>query len=175
MAEQKARQLKPIEQCPDGHYYNSAKTGVKCGICGKELDPPDPEELTPEELEELTYLEEKRWVCGWLVCVKGANKGHAYTIQDGKNFIGSGSGMDIQIIGDKRIQKRNHAVVLFDAKSRKTLLMTGDSHGLVFLENQLVFDPVELTDFNNIELGESQFCYVPFCGANFAWDDAQEN
>jgi hypothetical protein len=79
MPEQK-RKLKPIEICPNGHYYNSSRTGDICAVCGAKLDPPEPEELTPEEIAELTYIAEKNWVCGWLVCIRGPNKGHGYII-----------------------------------------------------------------------------------------------
>jgi len=173
VAEQKQRKLKAIEICPEGHHYNSSKYGDTCW-CGKKLDPPEPEELTPEELTELSYLDEKSWVCGWLVCIKGPNKGRGYEIRDGKNFIGSASSMDIQIIGDRRIEKKNHAVVLYDSKARKTFLIPGDSHGLVYLQDEIIFEPKQMEAFNKIELGESLFRYAPLCGGEFDWKDIVE-
>ena len=95
--------LKPIEQCPDGHYYNTIRTGDICAVCGKKLDPPPPDESETKNEQDL--LDEKSWVCGWLVCIKGINKGRPYIIKDGKNFIGSTSDMDIQILGDKKNRK----------------------------------------------------------------------
>jgi len=170
----KKRALKAIEQCPDGHYYNSSRTGDVCAVCGKKLDPPEAEEMTPAELEEATYLSEKNWVCGWLVCVKGPNKGRGYVIRDGKNFIGSLSGMDIQVIGDSRIEKRNHAVVMYDSKQRKTMLLPADSHGMVYWKGQAVFNPVTLEPFDDVEFGGSVFKYAQFCGADFDWEDAED-
>lgn len=172
MAEKpKKRKLKPIEQCPNGHYYNAVTNGEICAVCGTKLDPPEPEELTPEELEELTYIEEKNWVCGWLVCIEGPNKGNDYKIRDGKNFIGSASSMDIQIIGDKRIEKKNHAVILYDNRQKKTMLLPSDSHGMVYWQGQAIFEPVTLEPFNVVEFGESAFKYVPFCGPDFNWKE----
>lgn len=174
MAEkQKTRKLKPIEQCPDGHYYNANKFGDTCPICHKKLDPPEPDELTPEELAEQTYLDEKSWICGWLVCIKGPNKGHDYKIRDGKNFIGSASSMDIQVVGDKRIEKYNHAVIMYDSRQKKTMLLPTDSHGMVYWQGQAIFEPVTLEPFNRVEFGESLFIYAPFCGADFVWEDAE--
>jgi len=165
------KQLKPIEQCPDGHYYNSSRTGDICAVCGKKLDPPEPEES--EEASELS-LAESDWTCGWLVCVKGVNKGRAYIIKDGKNFIGSTSGMDIQIIGDKKIEKKNHVVIMYDQRQKKTMLLPTDSHGMVYWQGQAIFEPKTLEPFDNIEFGESIFRYAPFCGEDFDWADQGE-
>jgi len=166
MPEQK-RKLKPIEQCPDGHYYNSSMTGENCAVCGKKLDPPEQEE---EPLaEESMLLDERDWVCGWLVCVKGLNKGKGYVIREGKNFIGSTSSMDMQIIGDKKIEKKNHAVIIYDTRQKTTMLLPTDSHGMVYWQGQAIFEPVALEPYNDIEIGESAFKYAPFCGADFTW------
>lgn len=167
----KKRALKPIEQCPNGHYYNAITNGDICAVCGAKLDPPEPQELTKEEQAELTYIEEKNWVCGWLVCVQGPNKGHDYKIVDGKNFIGSVSSMDIQIVGDKRIEKKNHAVIMYDSLQKKVLLLPSDSRGMVYWQGQAIFEPIALEPFNVIELGESAFRYVPFCGPDFDWKE----
>lgn len=173
MAEKKPTKLKPIETCPDGHMYNSTKYGDTCPICGKKLDPPE-EELSQEEMEESIYQDKREWVCGWLVCVKGPNKGRDYKIKDGKNFIGMSSMMDIQVLGDKRIEKRNHAVILYDAKTRTTVLLPADSRGMVYLQEQAVFEPKTIEPFSKIELGESVFVYAPLCGGDFDWTDYEE-
>jgi len=169
MAEkEQKKKLKPIEECPDGHFYNSSKTGDICAVCGKKLDPPEAEETSEDEIE---VLEEKDWVCGFLVCIKGANKGKEYVIRDGKNLIGTASDMDIQIAFDKKIEKKNHAVIMYDYKQKKTMLLPTDSHGMVYHQGQAIFEPVTLEPFNEIEFGESVFKYVPFCGEDFSWKD----
>jgi hypothetical protein len=165
MPEQK-RDLRPIEQCPDGHYYNSSKTGDICAVCGKKLDPPEPGETQAEA----ALVGEKDWVCGWLVCVRGQNKGQGYVIRDGKNFIGSASSMDIQILGDKKIEKKNHAVIIYDPRQKAAMLLPTESHGMVYWQGQAIFEPVTLEPYNDIELGESTFKFAPFCGADFSWD-----
>jgi hypothetical protein len=116
-------------------------------------------------------LNEEEGVCGWLVCIKGVNKGRAYIIKDGKNFIGITSDMDIQITGDRKIVKKNHAVIMYDSRQRKTMLLPSDSHGMVYWQGQAIFEPKILEPFDDIELGESVFKYTPFCGADFDWAD----
>jgi len=91
----RTRKLKPIERCPNGHPYNTGNYGEICPVCGKKLDPPTPDSLTPEELYELTHVNEKDWPCGWLVCIGGPNKGDDYKIREGRNFIGGDLKMDI--------------------------------------------------------------------------------
>ena len=39
--------------------------------------------------------------------------------------------MDIQILGDNEISRRNHAVIVFDPKKRETVLLPGDANGIV--------------------------------------------
>ena len=174
MQEEK-RSLKPIERCPDVHFYNSSRTGDVCAVCGKKLDPPESEETTPGELEELARLRDLSKVCGWLVCVKGPNRGLAYAIREGKNFIGSASGMDIQIIGDGKIEKTNHAVIMYDPRQRATMLLPPESRGMTYLQGQAAYEPIALEPFDSLEIGGSAFKYAPFCGPDFAWEDADDD
>ena len=161
------RELKPIEECPNGHYYNTSRTGDTCDVCGTKLDPP--EDLPDDELVELTHVEEDEWVCGWLACTKGLNKGRGYEIRNRRNLVGSSSVMDIQIIGDKKIDKKNHAQIVYDPKTTKIHLVPGTNRGLVYLQEQLVFEPVEMEPFNSVQFGESVFTFVPLCGEAFDW------
>ena len=43
-----------------------------------------------------------RPVCGWIICIEGAKVGMDYKIHEGKNFVGRGDEMDIQILGIMR-------------------------------------------------------------------------
>ena len=92
---------------------------------------------------------------------------------DGKNFIGRADDMDIQILGDNRIDRRNHAVIVFDAKKRENMLLPGDSNGLVYLNDEAVYVPQNLSPYDVIEMGESKFLFIPFCGENFVWEDSK--
>jgi len=111
-------------------------------------------------------------VTGWLICIEGASKGRDYKIRSEKNFVGRSDGMDIQILGDNHIAKRNHAIIVYDPKKRKTILLPGDSQGLVYHNDEAVYAPTELKEYDSIELGRSKFLFVPFCGENFEWTEA---
>ena len=79
--------------------------------------------------------------------------------------------MDIQILGDNKISRRNHGIVVFDPKKRQTVLLPGDSNGLVYMNDAAVYTPTVLGAYDTIEMGESIFVFSPFCGENFMWED----
>jgi len=161
----------PIPNCENGHYYNTDMYKDKCPICGGRLL----EDEHGEKVAEGLKVAPQDRVCGWLVCVKGVNKGRDYKIRPGKNFIGSGNAMKICIKGDKRVYKRNHAILLYDSKTSKMMLLPGDSHGMVYLENQAIYEPTEVKDFNDIEIGDSVFKFAPFCSGGLNWEDFEDD
>lgn len=89
-----------LMRCPNGHMFNTRKHGNICPYCNMEADAME-EVKTPEGFEAPMELleEEVPPVCGWLVCIEGARVGKDYKIKNGKNFVGRGDDMDIQILG----------------------------------------------------------------------------
>lgn len=165
----------PLLECENKHLFNGDKYGRTCPRCGLVVAEGEKgKEKTPEELAEEMMLPEPEWVCGWLVCIKGVNRGRAYGIHDGKNFIGSGDKMDIQILGDPNINKNCHAIIVYEAKSRETVLLPGESTGMVYLQEKAVYAPTQLVAYNILELGDSRFVYAPLCSANFGWEDYRD-
>lgn len=79
--------------------------------------------------------------------------------------------MDIQILGDNEITRRNHAVIVYDPKKKETVLLPGDSNGIVYLAENAVYGPTVLKEYDKIEMGQSKFVFIPFCGNNFDWQD----
>ena len=66
----------------------------------------------------------------------GPRRGKDYRVMAGKNFVGRADDMDIQILGDNKISRRNHCVIVYDEKQSKTVLLPGDSNGIVYLNGQ---------------------------------------
>jgi len=79
--------------------------------------------------------------------------------------------MDIQILGDNEINRKNHTIIVYDQKKRNTVILPGDAAGLAYLNEEAVYIPTELKPYDVIELGKSRFLFVPLCGENFEWDD----
>jgi hypothetical protein len=160
-----------LTRCPEGHLFSSRRYGNICPYCSKAVVLGD--EQDKEEEANAFDLEILNPVTGWLVCIEGASKGRDYRILNEKNFIGRGDGMDIQILGDNHIAKNNHAVIVYDPKKRNTMLLPGDSQGLVYVNEETVYVPVELSSYDVIEMGKSKFLFLPLCGEHFEWHEEE--
>ena len=165
-----------LTRCPEGHLFSSRKYGRICPYCNKVVrlshnraDAEDPEGNYNDSTPYVGDLEVMDPVTGWLVCIDGPSKGRDYRILTEKNFLGRADGMDIQILGDNNIAKRNHAVFVYDYKKRRTFLLPGDSQGLVYVNDEAIFTPIELNRYDIIELGKSKFLFIPLCGDEFEW------
>ena len=169
-----------LTRCPEGHIFSVRRYGNICPYCSKAITLSNgkiPTEDDPNGSFGSTYTGEYEVmdpVTGWLICIEGPSKGRDYRIHSEKNFVGRADGMDIQILGDNNIAKRNHAIIVYDPKKRKTILLPGDSQGLVYLNDEAVYAPEELKDYDSIEIGKSKFLFIPLCGENFEWTEADD-
>lgn len=168
-----------LVRCKNGHMFSSRRYGDTCPYCNIELEQKkkslnflydDPDKTVP-----LSGAEEHvDPVTGWLVCIEGSQYGKDYRIHNGKNFIGRGDNMNIQILGDNSISRVNHAAIVYDKKNKSTYLLPGDSTGLSYVNKEAVYSPVELTPYAVIELGRSKFLFIPLCGEHFEWENQEE-
>ena len=161
----------PLGVCENKHTYNRDKHGDTCPICGLVSRKAKEEGKTKEEIEAMLKLPESQYVCGWLVCVEGINKGRAYTVHADKNFIGSGDDMDVQILGDDKVDRYRHAILSFDGRKLEATLLPGESRGLVYLNDNAIYVPAKLEEGALIEVGNTLFKYIPFCGPDFQWPE----
>lgn len=109
-------------------------------------------------------------VVGWLVCIDGPDKGRDFRIRSERNFIGRSPSMDICISGDEGISRERHAVISFNPRKHTFLLLPGESHGIIYHNDDEVVGPVELKPYDRIELAQTQLLFVAFCGSQFNWD-----
>lgn len=159
-------------RCQNGHMFSSRRYGTICPYCNIETATREKQETgkTEIEVEESLFLQEENPVCGWIVCIAGPRKGKDYKIVAGKNFVGRADDMDIQILGDNKISRRNHCVIVYDTKQGKTVILPGDSNGIAYLNEAAVYMPTELQLYDVIEMGESQFVFISLCGEHFKWE-----
>ena len=160
-----------IIHCGNGHAFSKKRYGSICPYCNMETATQEKSEtgLSETDLEEKLFRETLNPVCGWIVCIEGARQGKDYKIISGKNFVGRSDDMDIQILGDNEISRRNHAVIVFDPKKKETVLLPGDANGIVYLNQDALYSPAVLQPYAIIELGNSKFLFIPFCGDHFMW------
>lgn len=164
-----------LTRCPNGHLFDSRMYGTICPTCHfvvKKTEEAEPERTAADSLESRLLYEEIDPVCGWLACIEGPRQGQSFTVHDGKNFIGRADDMDIRILGDDRIARRNHAIIAYDSKNRQFMLLPGDSDGMVYLDGTAVYMPTLLLDMSVIQLGRTKLLFKPLCGENFAWDSS---
>ena len=109
-------------------------------------------------------------VVGWLVCIKGTNKGRDYRLHSDRNKIGRAPNMDICIEGDETISREDHCQIAFSPRSKTFNLIPGSGRNLIYLNDKDVFAATELAAYDKIDLGESSFMFIPFCGDRFQWD-----
>lgn len=160
--------------CQNGHVFSKRRHGTVCPYCNTETATKERKEtgtFNQDLLEEALFLQEIAPVCGWIVCISGPRQGKDYKIISGKNFVGRADDMDIQILGDNKISRRNHAVIVFDPKKKETVLLPGDSNGIVYLNDTAVYVPTVLNPYDVLEMGESKFLFIPFCGEHFMWEE----
>lgn len=153
--------------------FSARRYGTVCPYCNVETATKEKQETgkVSDEIEELLFAQDVLPVCSWIVCISGPRQGKDYKIKAGKNFVGRADDMDIQILGDNQISRRNHGVIVFDSKKKETVLLPGDSNGIVYLNDAAVYMPMTLNAYDTIEMGESKFVFIPFCGDNFMWED----
>lgn len=165
-----------LTRCQNGHVFSIRRYGTVCPYCNIETVTREKKETgrSEIEIEEELFKEDVKPVCGWIVCISGPRQGKDYPIVQGKNFVGRADDMDIQILGDNKISRRNHAVLVFDPKKKETVLLPGDSNGIVYLNENALYAPMPLNAYDQIELGKSIFLFIPFCGEHFMWGKQNE-
>lgn len=114
----------------------------------------------------------KDCVTGWLVCIRGKERGRDYRLHNGNNWIGRGYHMDVCVVEDPSVSRENHANIVYDYKSNKFFLAPGNGNTTI-LNGEAVLRPRELKERDRITLGESDFVFVPFCKEGDVWE--QEN
>lgn len=113
-------------------------------------------------------------VVGWLVIIDGPGRGRAREIVSGRNAVGRGAGNDISVdFGDSQISRDKHAVISYDPRGRKFYIQHGEGTNLTYLNDQPVLTPCELEALSHITLGDTVLRFVPLCGKDFDWQDAQ--
>jgi len=110
-------------------------------------------------------------VVGWLICIKGPNRGRDYRLHSGTNFIGRSKEMDVCIEHDQTISKRNAASISYDDRSKTFFIQKGEVRNLLYLNGKPVRSDADIVIYDRIEIGSTELIFVPLCGDNFNWQD----
>lgn len=108
-------------------------------------------------------------VVGWLVCIEGPDKGKDFRIWAKNNTIGRSEKMDICIKGDTTISRENHARIAYDEKHNNFHLIPAESTNNIYLNDEPIYIPTKLGEYDVLEFGDSKFHFVPYCNEKFTW------
>lgn len=109
-------------------------------------------------------------VTGWLVIIDGPGRGAHLKVGLGVNTVGRLKDQRISVdYGDQGISRGNHCLITFDPKTNRFYIQHGEGQNLTYLEGEPVLAPTELPAFSKIQLSETHFMFVPFCGDQFSW------
>lgn len=108
-------------------------------------------------------------VTGWLVNIRGPEKGQDYKIHSDNNYIGRSENMDICIRGDQTISRERHAIIAYDTREKLFYFAPGDGRSINRVNGKAVLNMVLLNPYDEIEIGCTKLVFVPFCGERFEW------
>ena len=77
--------------------------------------------------------------------------------------------MDICLMGDNTVSRSSHAVVVYDPRGNVYLAQPGESKELLYINDKLVLNTVELKPMDILSLGDTKLMFVPLCGEAFHW------
>lgn len=107
-------------------------------------------------------------VVGWLVCVKGSERGRDFRLHLGKNFVGRSLAMDIAITSEKGIASVNHTCIIYETKKNRFLLISLGGTP-TYLNGELVIKSIDLKDYDRISVGETEFDFISYCKGDIKW------
>lgn len=112
-------------------------------------------------------------VVGWLVVTAGPGKGRVCPLGYGSNTLGRSESSRVRLdFGDDRISREGHATLTYDPRGRKFYLQHGGGKNLTYLGDEPVLAPTALEAMQDFSIGGTTLRFVPFCGPDFDWQDA---
>lgn len=108
---------------------------------------------------------------GWLVAIDGDKAGVSYNIHGEQNSIGRGQKFDINLSFDKTVSSDGNAVIAYDSHNRKFFLspVLGKGKNNVYYNDSMLLMPVELKDYDKIQLGTTTYVFRSFCNESFTY------
>lgn len=110
-------------------------------------------------------------VVGWLVIVAGGGKGSSLPIMAGVNSIGRGRNNRMVLnFNDNGISNHNHCCIIYDSKTHDYFLKHEDGKSLSYLDGNAILTVEKLTNYNKIQLGNTNLLFIALCGELFQWE-----
>ena len=179
-----------IIKCEQGHFYDSIKY-KKCPFCNKaEMDIPETVWQVSDpsgKIQKVSVVNSRRavdeeitigvfspkkgndYVVGWLVCIKGPDKGRDYRLHQGFNRVGRDYGNDVVLENDRMVSRNSHCSVIYEDKTNYFYICPEEGT-ITYLKGEFLQEPVRLYSHDVIELGGSLLEFVAFCEGSRTWE-----
>lgn len=109
---------------------------------------------------------------GFLIIIDGPGKGNHIAFGYGVNTIGRGANQRIQLdFGDANISRDNHAQIVFDPQTRKTLLRHEQGANLTYARGEAVLSPIALEPRETFQIADTVLMVLPLCDTGWDWSD----
>lgn len=143
---------------------------VKTRMLGFQANEPGPKDVFEETAEKAAAPEAQHFPAGWIVVVEGPGRGASFTLFNGVSQMGRGEDQAVRLdFGDTSISRNNHAAIAYDDEQGKFFLGHGGKSNLVRLNGMPVLSTEEMTNGDQIRIGETTLKFVSLCGADFTW------
>lgn len=107
-------------------------------------------------------------VVGWLVCIDGPERGRDYRLHAERNFIGRSWKMDVIIVDDRSVSRKNHVSIVYDPRSGRFTIVNGEGTKTL-LNGEPVTEPKGIKDGDKIGIGDSTYDFVAYCREDRQW------
>lgn len=182
--------LSNMQMCPSGHYYDKNRYS-ECPYCKPNTPAPAPgpsplnvtvpldqsaapqPKPTPNMDKTVRLVEQKAGydpVVGWLVCVKGEDKGRDFRLHDGNNFVGRGGDMDV-VLHDLAVSAANHFCITYDRRHDRYFMSMGMGKEIVYVDDQpLTANALTVQRGTRVEVGDTVLVFIPLSREDVQWD-----
>ncbi len=110
-------------------------------------------------------------VCGWLICLEGEKRGEDFKIRGEQTTIGRGFDNHINLDFDDKISHGANAIIAYDRRNNKFFIYQKENRNNIYVNNSLLLVPVEIHDYDIIEIGETKMLFRSLCNDLFMWED----
>ncbi|MDD5948905.1 MAG: FHA domain-containing protein [Lachnospiraceae bacterium] len=146
-----------FRSCP--HCSNIVVEPILAAVFGEEqgeIDTNIPEERQQEHYERIG----RRKTMGMLICIQGQMKGAGFLLKMGENVIGRASNMDVALVNEITISRKQHTTIWCEEESGKFFLDGVDGKAEVLCNGTVVKDRCALHDRDRITIGDCQLVFV---------------
>lgn len=167
-----------VVRCKKGHYYDAEKFS-QCPHCGIYSDDEDDKTIAfqpsldlSENDKTISIITDKNgadYIAGWLVCIKGPEKGRDYRLYHGFNRIGRNHNLDVAVMEDSAISREASLAVVYDDRQNQFYAVQ-QSGGSAYLNGLLLEGTKVIKTGDLIEIGKSEFEFIAFCREGRVWE-----